>query len=147
MSVLEKIKLAIIGLGYVGLPLALELGEKRSVVGFDITSTHINALRAERDSTLEVSDEELMQTKDFSCTANLDDLKDCNVFIVTVPTPINEQKQPDLTPLIKASESIGYKSEIILSVRRLNDSIGEYVVSQLVKAMLKNAFMCKVRAY
>ncbi len=101
------IKLAIIGLGYVGLPLAVEFGKKRSIVGFDINQPRIDALKAGHDSTLEVSDEELTQSDGLSYTANLNDLKDCNVFIVTVPTPINEHKQPDLTPLIKASEAIG----------------------------------------
>ncbi len=101
------IKLAIIGLGYVGLPLAVEFGKKRSIVGFDINQLRIDALTAGHDSTLEVSDEELTQATGLSYTTSLDDLKDCNVFIVTVPTPINEHKQPDLTPLIKASETIG----------------------------------------
>lgn len=103
----KDIKLAVIGLGYVGLPLAVEFGKKRSIVGFDINQPRIDALTAGHDSTLEVSDEELAQAAGLSYTANLDDLKNCNVFIVTVPTPINEHKQPDLTPLIKASETIG----------------------------------------
>ena len=107
MLTLGNIKLAIIGLGYVGLPLAVEFGKKRTIVGFDINQHRIDALRAGHDSTLEVSDEELTQSEGLSYTANIEDLKDCNVFIVTVPTPINEHKQPDLTPLIKASESIG----------------------------------------
>ena len=101
------IKLAVIGLGYVGLPLAVEFGKKRSIVGFDINQPRIDALKAGHDATLEVSDEELTHATGLSYTATLDDLADCNVFIVTVPTPINEHKQPDLTPLIKASETIG----------------------------------------
>ncbi|WP_338570565.1 Vi polysaccharide biosynthesis UDP-N-acetylglucosamine C-6 dehydrogenase TviB [Pseudomonas canadensis] len=104
---LEDIKLAVIGLGYVGLPLAVEFGKHRSVVGFDINQPRINALKAGHDSTLEVSDEELTQATQLGYSANLDELAACNVFIVTVPTPINEHNQPDLTPLIKASESIG----------------------------------------
>ncbi|SFQ11272.1 UDP-N-acetyl-D-galactosamine dehydrogenase [Geopseudomonas sagittaria] len=104
---LEDIKLAIIGLGYVGLPLAVEFGKYRSVVGFDINQPRIDALKAGHDATLEVSDEELKQANQLSYSANLDDLKACNVFIVTVPTPIDEHKQPDLTPLVKASQSIG----------------------------------------
>ncbi len=104
---LEDIKLAIIGLGYVGLPLAVEFGKQRSVVGFDINQPRIDALQAGHDATLEVSDEELKQATQLSYSASLDDLKACNVFIVTVPTPIDEHKQPDLTPLVKASESIG----------------------------------------
>ncbi|AKX45920.1 Vi polysaccharide biosynthesis protein VipA/TviB [Thiopseudomonas alkaliphila] len=100
-------RLAVIGLGYVGLPLAVEFGKKRSVVGFDINQARINELIAGHDATLEVSDTELADAKQLCFTAKLDDLADCNVFIVTVPTPINEHKQPDLTPLIKASETIG----------------------------------------
>lgn len=104
---LEDIKLAVIGLGYVGLPLAVEFGKHRPVVGFDINQPRINALKAGYDSTLEVSNEELTQATQLGYSANLDELAACNVFIVTVPTPINEHNQPDLTPLIKASESIG----------------------------------------
>jgi len=107
MKQLSEIKLAVIGLGYVGLPLAVEFGKKRSVVGFDINQPRIAALKAGHDSTLEVSDEELAQADKLSYSSNLDDLKNCNVFIVTVPTPIDEFKRPDLTPLIKASETIG----------------------------------------
>ncbi|MDY7219626.1 Vi polysaccharide biosynthesis UDP-N-acetylglucosamine C-6 dehydrogenase TviB [Denitrificimonas sp. JX-1] len=113
----SAIKLAVIGLGYVGLPLAVEFGKKRSVVGFDINQPRIDALKAGHDTTLEVSDEELAEAKYLSYTANLEDLKDCNVYIVTVPTPINEHKQPDLTPLIKASETIGkvlQKGDIVI---------------------------------
>jgi len=104
---LQEVKLAVIGLGYVGLPLAVEFGKKRSVVGFDINQQRIDALKAGHDATLEVSDGELKEASELVYSANLDDLKSCNVFIVTVPTPIDEHKQPDLTPLIKASETIG----------------------------------------
>ena len=104
---LQEVKLAVIGLGYVGLPLAVEFGKSRAVVGFDINNSRIEALQAGHDATLEVSDVELKQAELLTYTAKLEDLKDCNVFIVTVPTPIDEHKQPDLTPLIKASESIG----------------------------------------
>ena len=107
MKALSEIKLAIIGLGYVGLPLAVEFGKKRAVVGFDINKPRITALQAGHDSTLEVSDAEMAEAAQLSYTSNMDDLKDCNVFIVTVPTPIDEFKRPDLTPLIKASETIG----------------------------------------
>lgn len=104
---LQGIKLAIIGLGYVGLPLAVEFGKHRTVVGFDINSSRIAALKEGHDVTLEVSDIELSQAVHLSYTATLADLSGCNVFVVTVPTPIDEYKQPDLTPLIKASEAIG----------------------------------------
>ncbi|KPN70875.1 Vi polysaccharide biosynthesis protein VipA/TviB [Neisseria sp. 83E34] len=103
----EQINLAIIGLGYVGLPLAVEFGKKRSVVGFDINHARIEALKQGHDATLEVDDEELASAKHLTYSADLEDLKKCNVFIVTVPTPIDEHNQPDLTPLVKASETIG----------------------------------------
>lgn len=107
MMKLDDVKLAVLGLGYVGLPLAVEFGKKHSVIGFDINSTRIEALKAGHDSTLEVSDDELRSATHLSFTCSFDDLKRCNVFIVTVPTPIDEHRQPDLTPLIKASETIG----------------------------------------
>jgi UDP-N-acetyl-D-galactosamine dehydrogenase len=103
----QPYRIAVIGLGYVGLPLAVEFGKKRSIVGFDINVPRINALKAGHDSTLEVSDDELKTATHLTYSATLDDLKTCNVFIVTVPTPIDEHRQPDLTPLVKASETIG----------------------------------------
>ncbi|TFF04038.1 Vi polysaccharide biosynthesis UDP-N-acetylglucosamine C-6 dehydrogenase TviB [Pseudomonas sp. BCA14] len=107
MLLLEDIKLAIVGLGYVGLPLAVEFGKHRSVVGFDINKSRIEALKEGHDSTLEVSDDELLSAKFLGFSSDLNELETCNVFVVTVPTPIDEYNQPDLTPLIKASESIG----------------------------------------
>lgn len=103
---LQQLKIAIIGLGYVGLPLAVEFAKQVSVVGFDIYQKRIDELKAGQDHTLEVSAEELAQAKHLTYTADLQDLKECNFFIVTVPTPIDDYKQPDLTPLVKASESI-----------------------------------------
>lgn len=107
MLQLSDLKIAIIGLGYVGLPLAVEFGKQLPVVGFDIQQKRIQELQSEQDHTLEVSSEELKQATQLTYSANLDDLNGCNFFIVTVPTPIDEFKQPDLTPLIKASTSIG----------------------------------------
>jgi UDP-N-acetyl-D-galactosamine dehydrogenase len=104
---LKQIKLAIIGLGYVGLPLAVEFGRKRPVVGFDISQRRINELKAGNDFTLETTAEELAAAKHLTYTINVDDLRACNCYIVTVPTPIDEYKRPDLTPLIKASEAVG----------------------------------------
>lgn len=104
---LADLRIAIIGLGYVGLPLAVEFGKKVPVVGFDIHQKRIDELKRYQDHTLEVSPEELKQATQLRYTANLDDLKKCNFFIVTVPTPIDEYKQPDLMPLVKASTSIG----------------------------------------
>lgn len=105
-DVLEK-KLAIIGLGYVGLPLAVEFGKKRPVMGFDINQNRIQELKSGHDFTLEISSEELNEASHLSLTSSLSDVAFCDVFIVTVPTPIDEHKQPDFSPLIKASESIG----------------------------------------
>jgi UDP-N-acetyl-D-galactosamine dehydrogenase len=103
----SKLELAIVGLGYVGLPLAVEFGKKRPVVGFDINVKRVAELQSGRDHTLETEPEELRAAKFLSFSTSPEDLRKCNVFIVTVPTPIDEHKRPDLTPLIKASETIG----------------------------------------
>ncbi len=101
------IKLSIVGLGYVGLPLAVEFGRKRSVVGFDINQRRIDELKAGNDFTLETTPEELAAAGGLFYTTNIEDLRACNCYIVTVPTPIDEHKRPDLTPLIRASETVG----------------------------------------
>lgn len=105
MQVVKKV--AIIGLGYVGLPLAIEFGKTRPVIGFDINQTRIDALREGRDSTLEVSGDELREAAHLLFTTDPADLAKANIYIVTVPTPIDAHKRPDLTPLIKASETLG----------------------------------------
>ena len=104
---LENAKVGIIGLGYVGLPLAVEFGKKSPTIGFDINEFRINELSKGVDSTLECNKEELSEAVYLSYTSSLKELAKCNVYIVTVPTPIDEHKQPDLTPLIKASETLG----------------------------------------
>jgi UDP-N-acetyl-D-glucosamine/UDP-N-acetyl-D-galactosamine dehydrogenase len=104
---LETIKLAIIGLGYVGLPLAVEFGKKRSVVGFDINLKRITELKNRIDTTLEVSSEDLMKSFQLSFTNDRRDLSEKNCFIVTVPTPIDEHKNPDLSLLIAATQGLG----------------------------------------
>lgn len=104
---IQGIKLSIVGLGYVGLPLAVEFGRKRSVIGFDISARRIEELRNGNDLTLEVSSEELAAAEFLTYTTNIDDLRNSNCYIVTVPTPIDEHKRPDLTPLIRASETVG----------------------------------------
>ena len=104
---LDDLKIAVIGLGYVGLPLAVEFGKKVNTLGFDINEVRINELKSGQDHTLEVSPEELAQAKYLQFSASLDELVASNFYIVTVPTPIDEYNQPDLTPLIKASKSIG----------------------------------------
>jgi len=114
---LNDVKVAIIGLGYVGLPLAVEFGKKYPTLGFDINQPRINELKSGTDSTLEVSDEELAATQYLSYSCRSEELKHSNVYIVTVPTPIDDHKQPDLTPLIKASEMLGKvinKGDIII---------------------------------
>lgn len=100
-------KIAVIGLGYVGLPLATEFGKLRPTLGFDIDAERIKELVSGRDRTLEVEPEELLRAEYLSFTSTLEDLSECGIFIVTVPTPIDAHKRPDLTPLIKASESVG----------------------------------------
>lgn len=107
MKSLADIKLAIIGLGYVGLPLAVEFGKKRPVVGFDIQRQRINELEAGHDVTRETEPHELQAANQLRFSTDPADLRHCNCFIVTVPTPIDQHKRPDLSPLIKASETVG----------------------------------------
>lgn len=104
---IKDIKIAVIGLGYVGLPLAVEFGKKYPVIGFDINQNRINELNFGTDHTLEVNDEELAGAKQLRFSSDINELSECNFYIVTVPTPIDEYKQPDLTPLVKASTAIG----------------------------------------
>jgi UDP-N-acetyl-D-galactosamine dehydrogenase len=103
----EETKIAIIGLGYVGLPLAVEFGKKRPVVGFDINKARIAELQSGKDSTLEVTESEIRAAEHLSYSSSLEELADCGIFIVTVPTPIDGANRPDLTPLIRASETVG----------------------------------------
>jgi len=107
MKPLETTKIAIVGLGYVGLPLAVEFGKRYETVGFDVNAARIDELRDGIDSTLEVDAEEMASATRLGFSTMLDDIRGCNVYIVTVPTPIDAAKRPDLTPLIKASESLG----------------------------------------
>ncbi|MCU7915238.1 MAG: Vi polysaccharide biosynthesis UDP-N-acetylglucosamine C-6 dehydrogenase TviB [Candidatus Thiodiazotropha sp. (ex Gloverina cf. vestifex)] len=103
----DKVHIGVLGLGYVGLPLAVEFGKKYPTIGFDINESRVKELREGRDSSLEVEPEELQAVAHLTYTTNQDDLKACNVLIVTVPTPINQHKQPDLTLLVKASQTLG----------------------------------------
>ena len=107
MKDLSAIKIGVIGLGYVGLPLAVEFSRRYPTVGFDINAARIAELGAGKDSTLEVSAEELAAATGLSCTAKVADLADCDVYVVTVPTPIGQTKRPVLTPLKGASETVG----------------------------------------
>jgi len=110
-------RIAVIGLGYVGLPLAVEFGKKYLTIGFDVNSSRINALISGNDSTLEVDTAALESSAHLSYTTDVDKLKTCNVYIVTVPTPIDIYKRPDLSPLEKASETVGkvlLKDDIVI---------------------------------
>src|SRR5579871_580709 len=104
---LRKCRIAVVGLGYVGLPLAVEFGKRFETIGFDVKPERVAQLRAGRDTTLEVTREELKSARYLTFSTDLAELKRCRVFIVTVPTPIDGYKRPDLTPLVRASESVG----------------------------------------
>lgn len=107
MRSLRNCRVGVVGLGYVGLPLAVEFGKQFRTIGFDIKAARIRELAAGKDSTLEVERAELKQATKLEFTADVRALKRCHIYIVTVPTPIDEYKRPDLTPLVKASESLG----------------------------------------
>lgn len=104
---LKKTKIGVIGLGYVGLPLFIEFSKKYNVIGFDVNQTRINQLKSGIDVTLEVSDFDRYAAMDMKFSDNIEDLKQCNVYIVAVPTPIDQFKSPDLTMLLSASEMVG----------------------------------------
>ena len=100
-------KIGIIGLGYVGLPLAIEFGKTREVVGYDIKESRINELKNNTDFTLEISEEDFKDSIHLNFTSQIEDLNDCQIYIVTVPTPIDRHKKPDLNPLVKSSQAVG----------------------------------------
>lgn len=106
---MNTIKIAVIGLGYVGLPLARLFSTKFETIGYDINKKRVDALMAGNDDTLEVSDDLLIEaiSNGFMCTTELQKIKDCNFYVVTVPTPVDKNNRPDLTPLVKASETVG----------------------------------------
>ena len=105
--IIKTSKLAVIGLGYVGLPLAIEFGKKRSVIGFDIDRNRINELKSKIDSNLEVSLDEFNQSKNLKFTYSIDEIKNCTIFIVTTPTPVDQNNKPDLSLLEKACKMLG----------------------------------------
>ena len=110
-------KICLVGLGYVGLPLAIAFGIKRHVIGFDTNIERINQLKSGLDTTLEVTAEEISNSFNLSFTNDIDEIKDCSIYIITVPTPIDSQKKPDLDSLVKASESVGLvlsKGDIVI---------------------------------
>ncbi|MBQ2853538.1 MAG: nucleotide sugar dehydrogenase, partial [Bacteroidales bacterium] len=107
---MKDIKIAVIGLGYVGLPLARLFSTRFETIGFDLNAIRIDEINSGHDSTMEVDDgllTDAIKNHGFRCTTNIEDLKDFNFYIVAVPTPIDENNHPDLTPLIKASETVG----------------------------------------
>lgn len=104
---LDNVQIAIIGLGYVGLPLAVEFGKKFPTLGFDINRARVDELKSGTDTTLECSPEELAEATSLTYSTSLTDLNECNVYIITVPTPVDNSNRPDLTPLIRASETVG----------------------------------------
>ena len=113
----KKLKLAIIGLGYVGLPLALEFAKKRYIVGFDIDKKRIKQLQSGTDKNLEITKKELQKIKKIKFTSSIEDLKLANCFIITVPTPVDKFKKPDLKSLLGASKIIGQlikKEDIVI---------------------------------
>ncbi len=137
MHSLDNVKIGMIGLGYVGLPLAVEFGKKMPVVGLDINPDRITELKAGRDSSLEVEPEILITATQLSYTANPDDLTDCNVYIVTVPTPIDHHKRPDLTPLISASQMLGKligKDDVVIFESTVYPGATEEVCIPIIEA-------------
>uniref|UniRef100_UPI0026DD5B48 NAD(P)-binding domain-containing protein n=2 Tax=Tannerellaceae TaxID=2005525 RepID=UPI0026DD5B48 len=106
---MDIVKIAVIGLGYVGLPLARLFSTKYKTVGFDMNQARVDALMAGHDATLEVSDELLQSAiaNGFKCTADIEDIRDCNFYVVAVPTPVDQNHNPDLTPLYNASTTVG----------------------------------------
>lgn len=135
MKNLTEIKVAVVGLGYVGLPLAVEFSKKVSVVGFDISQTRVSELSRGVDNTLEVSSQEL-EASSLQYSSLVEDLKDCDVYIVTVPTPIDAFNQPDLTPLMRASEMLGSvirKGDIIIYESTVYPGVTEEVCVPLVE--------------
>jgi UDP-N-acetyl-D-galactosamine dehydrogenase len=118
-------RIAVIGLGYVGLPLARLFATKYPVVGFDINQARVNELNSGTDSTLEIEDDLLQSVlvdspssgNGLYCTTNIEDIKGCNIYVVTVPTPVDKNNRPDLTPLYKSSETVGKvlkKNDIVI---------------------------------
>ena len=106
---MKEVKICVIGLGYVGLPLAPPFSTKYKTVGFDMNQKRVEALMAGHDATLEVSDDLLRSAirNGFVCTSNIEDIRDCNFYVVAVPTPVDENNNPDLTPLYGASTTVG----------------------------------------
>ncbi|HHS83624.1 MAG TPA: Vi polysaccharide biosynthesis UDP-N-acetylglucosamine C-6 dehydrogenase TviB [Gammaproteobacteria bacterium] len=135
---IDSCRIGIVGLGYVGLPLAIEFGKQLPTIGFDIKKERIAELKAGQDSTLEVEPEELAQATHISYTDNIEELAECNVYIVTVPTPIDSFKRPDLTPLEKASEALGgivKKGDVVIYESTVYPGATEEVCIPLIESI------------
>ena len=129
--------IAIVGLGYVGLPLAVEFGTKRKVIGFDINEDRIKELKKGIDNTLETTNQELKDATHLSFTNCLEDLKECKIFIITVPTPIDKHKKPDLSPLENASKAIGSilkKEDIVIYESTVYPGVTEEICVPILEA-------------
>ena len=152
-------KIAIIGLGYVGLPLARLFATKYPVIGFDINTNRIAELNAGNDTTLEIDEVTLRSVltnkssanKGLFCTNNLEDLKDCNYYIVTVPTPVDKNNRPDLTPLYKSSETVGKvlkKGDIVIYESTVYPGVTEEecipVLEKISGLKFNQDFFCRV---
>ncbi|WP_318517025.1 Vi polysaccharide biosynthesis UDP-N-acetylglucosamine C-6 dehydrogenase TviB [Photobacterium leiognathi] len=140
---LDNLKIGIVGLGYVGLPLAVEFGKKYSTLGFDINEARVKELESGKDSTLECSSEELASAPLLQYTSQLEDLQTCNFYVVTVPTPITEENAPDLTPLKKASEALAQvivKGDIVVFESTVYPGATEEVCIPIIEKMSGLAF-------
>jgi len=153
MRVLGRSKIAIIGLGYVGLPLAVEFGKTYRTVGFDVDPTRIKELRVGRDRTLEATAADLKASHKLTFTTNAKELDSCHIFIVTVPTPIDKYKRPDLEPLIKASETIGTvlkKDDVVIYESTVfpgcTEEVYDAVVISVGHTLFKELGVRKIRA-
>lgn len=132
----KKSKIAVIGLGYVGLPLAIEFGKKRNVIGFDLNKDRVNELNKSNDSNLEVSVEEFKKSTYLSFTNNTDDIKDCKIFIVTIPTPVDKKNKPDLKILKNCCKMIGAfikKGDLIIFESTVYPGVTEEICAKIIE--------------
>ena len=133
---IKKSKLAIMGLGYVGLPLAIEFGKKRRTIGFDINKDRINELKNNQDSSFQISNEEFKNSIDLKFTSNIDDIKDCNIFIVAIPTPVNKKNKPDLSLLNQSCDMIGSfikKGDLVIFESTVYPGVTEEICAPIIE--------------
>ena len=140
---MKDIKIGIIGLGYVGLPLAIEFAKYFKTVGFDINKNRISELNLGKDSTGEVASKDLQESSSLHLTFDERHIKDCNVYIITAPTPINEDKKPDLKPLEKASETVGKvlnKNDLVIYESTVYPGATEEICVPILEAFSRLTF-------